>query len=291
MKVAVTGATGFVGRHVLRELARRAGVEVTASSRHAAPADALPGGVRHVALDLATPSPDDYDKLGRPDVLVHLAWSGLPNYRSLHHFETELPRQYQFLRSLLQAGLPGLFVAGTCYEYGMRCGEMHESLPASPANPYAFAKAALLRQLEFLRNTTHFHLTWGRLFYMHGEGQAKTSLFPQLTAAAKRGDASFKMSGGEQLRDYLPVVEVAHCIVELALQHPDAGIVNVCSGRPTSVRSLAERIVAEFGSNMALDLGQFPYPDYEPMAFWGSRKKLDLLLGSGATAAQGSGSP
>lgn len=280
MKVAVTGSTGFIGRHVVRDLAARDGIEVIASSRSASGAIGLPANVRHVGLDISAPSAGDYERLGSPDVLVHLAWSGLPNYRSPHHFESELPAQYRFLRLQVEAGLPSLLVTGTCYEYGMRCGELHESLVAQPANPYAYSKDALRRQLEFLRANGNLQLTWARLFYMYGDGQAGTSLYPQLMFAIGRGDASFKMSAGEQLRDYLPVTDVARQIVDLAIRRPNAGIVNICSGRPTSVRSLVERFLAEHGSSMALDLGRFPYPDYEPMAFWGSRARIDELLGA-----------
>lgn len=279
MKIAVTGASGFLGRHVLKELSTRAGLDVVATSRGSGGSIRLPPGIRYLKLDIALESSrDDYDRLGRPDVLIHLAWSGLPNYRSLHHFESELPRQYAFLSSLVEAGLPSLFVTGTCYEYGMRCGQLRESLSPRPANPYAYAKNALREQLEFRRSVSKFDLTWARLFYMYGDGQATTSLYPQLMAAIERRDASFKMSGGEQLRDYLRVEEVARLIVDLAILRSDAGIVNICSGRPTSVRSLVERLVLEQGSSIALQLGQFPYPDYEPMAFWGVRERIDSLL-------------
>lgn len=279
MRVAVTGASGFVGGHVLRALSATPGLEIVASSH----VSAVSSGVRHVPLDLADVPTDAYDRLGRPNVLIHLAWAGLPNYRSLHHFETELPRQYDFLQSLVRAGLPSLFVAGTCYEYGMQSGELAESQSARPANPYAYAKDALRQQLEFLRTKTPFHLTWGRLFYMYGEGQAPTSLYAQLRAAMERRDTVFRMSGGEQLRDFLPVQEVAQCIVELALRRPGAGLVNICSGRPTSVRRLVEQLMREHGVSMQLELGAFPYPDYEPMAFWGSSKKLHALSGSDGT--------
>lgn len=279
MKVAVTGATGFVGQHVLRALAARAGVHVVASSRHVPAASMLPPGVRHVAMDLAEPSADDFDRLGRPDVLLHLAWAGLPNYRSLHHFETELPRQYAFLRSMVMAGLPNLFVAGTCYEYGMSSGELAETAQAPASNPYAFAKVALRQQLEFLRGSHAFGLTWARLFYMYGNGQPAGSLYTQLATAAARGDARFAMSGGEQLRDFLPVGGVANCIVELALAHHDAGVVNVCSGQPISVRALVERLMAANGWQLELDLGKYPYPGHEPLAFWGSPVKLHSLIG------------
>ncbi|QYE35951.1 NAD(P)-dependent oxidoreductase [Polymorphobacter sp. PAMC 29334] len=275
MKVAVTGASGFVGRHVVAALARR-GVEVVASSR-TRPVN-LPVGIAHVAIDLADAG-DVFDRLSRPDAIIHLAWAGLPNYRSLHHFETELPLQYAFLRRLIDGGADRLIIAGTCYEYGMQDGELDETVDARPGNPYAYAKDALRQQLEFLRAARPFDLTWLRLFYMYGEGQAATSLYPQIMAAIARGDARFPMSGGEQLRDFLPVVDVAAAIVDVALGVQGAGILNVCSGKPTSVRGFVERVVRENGSSITLDRGIFPYPDYEPMAFWGSSSRLERLLG------------
>jgi len=282
MKVAVTGATGFIGRHVLRALSFRDDVEIVASSRAADSMGEEFAGVRHVPLDTATPSPDDFDRLGQPDVLVHLAWSGLPNYLSLHHFESELPRQYVFLQSLVQSGLRNLLVTGTCYEYGMINGELVESLEAAPSNPYAHAKAALRRQLQYLRDARPYALTWARLFYMYGPGQPATSLYSQLAAAVARGDRSFAMSQGEQLRDFLPVETVARAIVALALDHPDAGVVNICSGTPVSIRGLVERWKAAKRWDIELDLGRYPYPSHEPLAFWGSPRKLHALLGSDA---------
>ena len=278
VKIAVTGASGFVGRHVLQALARAEDVEVIAASRRPAGDDWLPEGIRHVVLDLAAPSPDDFSKLGLPDVVVHLAWHGLPNYQARHHFESELHVQYRFLRGLVDAGLPSLLCAGTCFEYGMQSGELHESLPTNPGNPYGFAKDALRRELEFLRGSSHFQLTWARLFYMHGEGQAPSSLYSQFVAAGARGDKVFRMSGGEQLRDYLHVSQVAQALATLACKPTDAGIVNVCAGHPTSVRSLVEGWLATHSWPMTLALGHYPYPAYEPMEFWGSNVKLAQLL-------------
>lgn len=277
MKVAVTGAGGFVGRHVLTALARRSDARVTAVHRSPDRAQAS-AGARTVVLDIGAPPGDVYDALGRPDVLVHLAWGGLPNYQSLHHFESELPRQYAFLRAMVDGGLRSMLVTGTCYEYGMRCGEVDETLSPCPANPYAHAKAALQQQLEYLRLKQPFDLTWARLFYMYGEGQAPTSLYAQLMRAIAQGDPSFPMSGGEQLRDFLPVTDVASLIVQLALDRPGAGTVNVCSGRPVSVRALVERLVQEQGATLPLELGRYPYPSHEPMAFWGSTARLHSLL-------------
>ena len=268
MKVAVTGASGFIGRHVLRDLLDH-GVEIVAVTRETARLAGLSKAVRIVEMDIAHPASDCFEQMGRPDVLIHLAWDGLPNYKSLHHFETELPRQYFFLRAMVEAGLPSLLVTGTCFEYGMQSGALSAAMPTKPTNPYGYAKDALRQQLEFLRSIKPFNLTWGRLFYMYGEGQPNTSLYPKLKEAVLRGDKIFNMSGGEQLRDYLPVEEIARKIVQLALARRDIGAVNICSGKPISVRRLVEQWLRENNWEIELNLGYYPYPDYEPMAFWG----------------------
>jgi nucleoside-diphosphate-sugar epimerase len=279
MKIAVTGASGFIGRYVLTELARQQ-VEVVAVTRNATRLVGYNLAARVVEMDMAAPGADCFDRLGRPDVLIHLAWDGLPNYKSLHHFETELPRQFRFLKAMVEAGLPSLLVTGTCFEYGMQSGALSEDLLTQPTNLYGYAKDALRRQLEFLKPVKPFNLTWARLFYMYGEGQPDTSLYPKLREAVLRGDKVFNMSGGEQLRDYLPVEVVARQITRLAIAGADTGKINICSGVPTSVRSLVERWLRENNWKIELNFGYYPYPDYEPMAFWGERGKLDRCLES-----------
>lgn len=278
MKVAVTGATGFIGRHLVAELARHGhALTLLARPLSLVPAEWAPHKVLRQDL-LAAPA-HAYELLGQPDMLVHLAWGGLPNYRALHHFEHELPLHYRFFKGLVGSGLKHVLAVGTCFEYGMQSGALSEDMAAVPTNPYGFAKDALRRQLDYLQSTQPFALTWARLFYMHGVGQSESSLLPKLRAAVERGDSTFPMSGGEQLRDYLPVTQVATLLAALAATGRDNGIVNVCSGQPMSVRRLVEGWIADNHWNITPELGRFPYPDYEPMAFWGDRSKLDSCLG------------
>lgn len=275
-KIAVTGASGFIGRHVLAELKRHP-VDVVAVTRDAGSIADAGSSIQVVEMDIAQTGADSYERLGRPDVLIHLAWDGLPNYKSLHHFENQLPKQYRFLKALIEAGLPALLVAGTCFEYGMQSGALSEDMVPSPCTSYGYAKDALRRQLEFLGSAGSYKLIWARLFYVYGDGQSKNSLFQQLQAAVRRGDRKFNMSGGEQLRDYLPVKEVAHLILKLALCGY-GGVFNVCAGEPISVRRLVENWIQQNASGIKLNLGHYPYPDYEPMAFWGNSSKLKACL-------------
>lgn len=277
MRIALTGASGFIGRHVLRELLEQ-DIQVVAITRDNTKLAEFEGRVQIVEFDLANVGEHTFDHLGRPDVLLHLAWDGLPNYRSLYHFEHELPRQYNFLNQMVAQGLRSLLVTGTCFEYGMHSGPLAEDEKTWPANPYGFAKDALRQQLEYLKQQSSYSFTWARLFYMYGEGQPETSLLPQLKKAIAQGVQQFNMSGGEQLRDYLPIRDVARYLVILALKQQDIGLINICSGKPQSVRALVEQWLVENNWDIKLNLGHYPYPDYEPMAFWGDRQKLNALL-------------
>ena len=275
--VAISGASGFIGRHVLAELILRK-IPVVALTRNSARLREFARKCEILELDISNCEPDVFAQIGKPDILIHLAWGGLPNYKSLHHFETELPVHYKFLKSAIEGGLKTLFVSGTCFEYGMTNGPLSEALETNPQNPYGYAKDALRKQLSFLKGTSNFKMTWGRLFYLYGEGQPETSLYQQLMNAIKHEAKAFNMSGGEQLRDYLPVKEVAQIIVDLSLSLQDIGLINICSGTPISVRKLVEGWLAEKGANLELNLGHYPYPDYEPMAFWGENSHLKAIL-------------
>ena len=276
MKIAITGASGFIGQHVLTELLKYE-VELIAITRGGVLPAKLSSAVRTVEMDISNPVQNCFEQIGCPEVLIHLAWDGLPNYKSLQHFETELPRQYYFLKTMVESGLSSLFVTGTCFEYGMQSGSLSEEMLAKPNNPYGYAKNALRLQLEFLKSVHPFNLTWARLFYMYGQGQSKASLFTKLKEAVVRGDKVFNMSGGEQLRDYLPVEEIAHRVVRLAMLKRDIGVINICSGVPVSVRGLVERWLDENNWKIELNLGHYPYPDYEPMSFWGDSSRIDSI--------------
>lgn len=274
-KVAITGGSGFLGQHLIAELSGR-GIDLTATYKTRFPKDS--GGARWIHLDLDSAADDVFAALNGPDILIHLAWSELSNYRSPVHLEQELPRQLRILKSLVDSGLRNLVIAGTCFEYGLQEGELREIDDTAPHLPYPQAKDYLRQEMQDYCQAKDVNFTWLRLFYLFGEGQPERTLYSQFCKAVQDGQKTFNMSPGDQERDYLQVQPAAAIIGDLALQRRDLGVVNICSGAPLTVRSLVEGWRKEMGVSISLNLGHFPYADWEPMSFWGSPKKLQSLL-------------
>jgi nucleoside-diphosphate-sugar epimerase len=271
MKVTVTGGTGFIGTYLVEHLLNSgAEVIVTGVDKKIASKIDWFEKVTFFELDFNAMNNEEVLKIiASSDKLIHLAWSGLPNFKELFHFEENLMTQYFFLKKLVTLGLKDITVTGTCLEYGMKEGPLNTEMPADPQNPYAIAKDTLRKFLQELQKKENFRLKWLRLFYMYGEGQSKKSILSQLEQAIKNGNEVFNMSGGEQLRDYLPVNEIAKRIADVAIDNKKNGIYNICSGKPISIMALVEDYLKENNKSIKLNLGYYPYPDYEPMAFWG----------------------
>lgn len=278
MKILLTGASGFIGRHVLKELCRTPHDIVATSLEPSIP---LPSGsqrVRYIPVDLNDASIDFYRLFDSPDMMIHLAWEGLPNYSNLIHFEKTLFTSYSFIKSMISGGLEDLTAIGTCFEYGLQDGCLSEDLCTNPSNPYGLSKDCLRKFIEELRKKNCFTFKWVRLFYLYGEGQSKNSILEQLKTALDNNERVFNMSSGEQLRDYLPVETAAEYLVKISLQKEQTGIINCCSGIPISIRGLVESYLKENNRSISLNLGFHPYSPLEPRAFWGDTTKLTKAL-------------
>jgi dTDP-6-deoxy-L-talose 4-dehydrogenase (NAD+) len=281
MRILVTGATGFVGKHLMKELIKT-GNEITITTSRKEKInlfDSSPNvSVAVTDLNEIDVSRNYFNVLNKPDLVLHLAWQGLPNYHQLFHFEKNLNQHYIFLKNLVENGLKDLVVTGTCFEYGKRAGCLSEDMIANPLNAYALAKDTLRKFLEQLQTKHPFQLKWVRLFYMYGDGQNPNSLLSQLEKATADGDKVFNMSGGEQKRDYLPVEKVAYYIKMIAMQNEVTGIINCCSGRAIKIIDLIEDFLQKKSLSIQLNKGFYPYPDDEAMSFWGDDTRLKKIL-------------
>ncbi|RZD15999.1 MAG: NAD(P)-dependent oxidoreductase [Candidatus Acididesulfobacter guangdongensis] len=280
MKVLIVGSTGFIGSHIMDNLCKHYDISIIATTRSIEKAQKFrwfnDKKVKTIEFDISQANSDVYNRLQRPDMMIHLAWDGLPDYKNMLHIEQNLYKNYFFIRDMVLGGLKDLTITGTCLEYGLKNGQLVEEAETNPVTPYGVAKDSLRRFLQELQKTINFNLKWLRLFYIHGKGQSPKSLLSQLDAAIKNNENIFNMSGGEQLRDYISVEKLAEYIVKTAFQNKITGIINCCSGKPISIRNLIENYIKEKGVDIELNLGYYPYLDYEPMAFWGDNSKLKL---------------
>jgi nucleoside-diphosphate-sugar epimerase len=256
------------------------GHEVIASDRDDSRIGQFPwrSKIKFIPGDLNLPRDEYFDYFAKPELMIHLAWEGLPHYQEPFHLERNLPANAGFITNMVKHGLRRLVVIGTCLEYGLQNGCLTETMQTKPNNPYAQAKDQLRRMIEDLGGKYDLDHKWIRLFYLYGKGQNPNSLLAELDRALDNNEAVFNMSGGEQIRDYLPVEKAAEYIVKISLQDKYRGIFNCCSGRPIKVVDLVKEHLKRRARQIKLNLGHYPYPDYEPMEFWGDNARLSEVL-------------
>lgn len=277
MKIAITGATGFIGSHVRDVLAGTAH-EVVLAVRH--PEMVLRKSEREkiVSADLYDKRTDWFDLLETPDAVMHLAWGGLPNYMDEYHVDLELPSQIRFIKVLIDSGLKKLLVSGTCFEYGLVEGGVSESMSTQPRTPYAIAKDILRKELFQMQLESDFDLTWTRIFYPYGEGQSEKSIFMQLKHSIEKNEKFFLMSSGKQVFDFIEVERVAQILCELLINKNRVGILNIGSGNPTNLLSFVLEQINRFGSSILPLTDSLPDRPWEPKLYWSDNSKARLFL-------------
>lgn len=279
MKILVTGASGGLGRLVIEHLLDL-GHQVIATSRDKDKAKTLSfnNKVQYVSYDFSGPAPDKLlEYFNKPEAVIHLAWDKLNDYRSIEHETTILQQHRLFLLQLVNEGLKNINVVGTCYEYGLQEGELNETMPSQPVLPYPNAKNILRLELEKVQSETFFDLKWIRVFYVFGEIVGRKNLYTMLNQAIHEHQQSFDMSGGEQIRDFLSPQQIAEIIVNVSLQNKITGIINCCSGKPVKLKDFVMDYIKNQKSSLHLNLGVYPYANYEPMNSWGSIEKLNKI--------------
>jgi len=282
VKILVTGATGFVGRYIVKRLLSLGYEIITTARKNAEEAIShLPElkNTHYIQKDLNDREENYYSFFSKPDIAIHASWEGLPNYDALFHIERNLSVNYYFLKNLTSNGLENITIIGTCYEYGLLEGCLSENAYTQPCLNYALAKDTLRKFVQSLQKNNSFCYKWLRLFYPFGDGKNKQSLWAQMQDAISTNAKEFNMSKGEQIRDYLPVETTAEYIVSAALQNEITGIINCCSGKPVSVRHFVENFFEQHNYPIKLNLGFYPYLNYEPFAFWGDNNKLLRIVG------------
>lgn len=263
MKIIVTGASGWIGSFVARDLVRR-GHDVHAIVRPSADIRRLGRLSNGIAYHFGAVDALPF----KPDVLICLAWIARP---SEYLVSPENDECLAMTKRLL-AGYDGrVVVAGTCFEYDTALGRLSEDSPVKPLTPYSFAKNELRKFVETLPNAAYM-----RFFYQYGPREHPDRLVPKVIRRLMQGDP-INLTHGEQLRDYLHVEDVASAVNTIALSKIQ-GVVNVGSGSAIKQKDLLGGIGKLMGKSELLRFGATPYYEGEPMKIEADNTKL-LSLG------------
>ena len=171
------------------------------------------------------------------------------------------------------AGVPRVVVAGSFAEYG-RSADCYDFIPVNapllPTTAYAASKAAGFMAAWSYAIEAKIEMCYLRIFSAYGEGQYAGNFWPALREAAQSG-RDFPMTPGEQVRDYVPVEDIAQEVVHAVVRGDiDAGsplVLNVGSGTPVTMRAFAEYWWARWHAPGKLLPGAVPYRPNEPMRF------------------------
>ena len=271
--VLVTGAGGYIGRHVVLALLER-GVHVKALDLRL---DGVDPRAERVAADLFSADPEIYDRLGRPDVVLHMAWRDGFKHNSPAHLD-DLPAHFHLIENLLAGGLKHLAVMGTMHEVGYWEGPIDETSPCRPASLYGISKNALRETAALLAGQHDALLQWIRAYYIVGDDKFGNSIFSKLLAAAEEGRRTFPFTSGKNKYDFISVSDLARQIAAIVCQDEVAGIVNACSGEPLSLADRVEASIREHGLDLELEYGAFPDRPYDSPGVWGDATKIRAIM-------------
>lgn len=275
MKILVTGANGYIGRHVVKTLLDRS-VEVIACDICT---DEVDSRAECKQLNLFNlPKGNVFKELGSPDVCLHMAWRN----GFVHNASTQmgdLSAHYNFLTSLIDGGLKQLAVMGTMHEVGYWEGAIDENTPCNPISMYGIAKDALRRSMLLYTQQKGCILQWLRCYYILGDDKKNNSIFCKLLKAAEEGKKSFPFTTGKNKYDFIKVDELAKYIAASVMQREVNGIINCCTGKPKSLAEQVEAFIKENNLEIELEYGAFPDRPYDSPCEYGDPAKINKILG------------
>ena len=273
MKVLVTGANGYIGKHVVKAFLN-AGHEVYVS-------DFSYKGMDERAHIVDTPifcgDKNIFHLLGEPEILVHLAWRDGFRHNAESHMK-DLSSHMIFLKNMIDGGLQYLTVMGSMHEVGYYVGCVTENTPCNPMSMYGIAKNALRQALQLYCQGKPVNLHWLRAFYIFGDDMRGSSIFAKLWQAVEDGKEEFPFTTGKNKYDFIEVDELAKQIMLASIQKEINGVINVCTGKPITLAEKVESYIAENHMNIKLKYGEFADRPYDSPEIWGDTEKIHLIM-------------
>lgn len=283
MRVFLTGASGFVGAAVLRQLLQRPSPDVCVLVRNPADAwriaDLLPGttvvaGDMGDAATLAA-------ALARyaPTHLLHLAWDGVHGrHRNESSQHLNVHQTMQLLELALAAGVRHVIGLGSQAEYGPCEDRIDEDVPARPTTMYGAAKLAAGIMAARLCDLSGARFVWLRLFSSYGPGDHPDWMIPYLARTLLKGGRP-AVTAAEQRWDYLYVDDAAAAVIAAACDVAARGFFNLGSGTAVRLRSVIERIRDEVDPSLPIGFGDVPYRPDQTMHLEANIDRLREAIG------------
>lgn len=271
--VLVTGAGGYIGRHVVKALLD-IGAHVIACDFCT---DDVDDRAEKINEDIFSGSKDIFKELGSPDVCLHMAWKDGFVHNSDAHM-AYLSKHYEFIRNMTAGGLNQIAVMGTMHEIGYYEGAVDENTPCNPISMYGIAKDALRRSTRLMLKDTGVIWQWLRAYYIYGDDGHNHSIFAKIIQAEKEGKKYFPFNTGKNKYDFIKVGDLAKMIAACVMQTEVSGIINCCTGKPVSLAEKVESFLQEHKFKIKLDYGKFPDRPYDSPAIWGDNTKIDKII-------------
>ena len=270
MRILVTGATGFVGGHLVKRLLRERH-EVHVLTRPSTDLLKLGDELDQVRSHPHSGSTDDMVSLvhdAQPDAVIHLASSFLGEHgpgdvdalvKSNVLFSTQL------VEAMAVNDVVNLINVGTSWQH-------FDDEDYNPVNLYAATKQAFRALLRYYVEVQQIRVINLELFDTYGRNDQRGKLFSLLERLRKGGDR-IGMSPGAQLLDPVYIDDVVEAFL-VALERLRLGVVgadetySVSSGDPTQLRELVAIYNDEAGVTLDIEWGGRPYRAREVMKPW-----------------------
>jgi GDP-4-dehydro-6-deoxy-D-mannose reductase len=283
--VWVTGGSGFTGGHLRRELERRGHAVLNIDRRG--------GGTDYLNLDLANAA-DVLAALNarRPTTILHLAAQSSGRLSLDQPVETmqnnisTTQGLLEAIRSMPPETRPRLLAVGSCEEYGFVAHEdelpLGEDQPLRPSNPYAVSKAAQTLLCQQYRRTWGLEVLAIRAFTHTGPGQDDRFVFSSWArqiAEIERGGGKLQIGNLAVSRDISDVRDVAREYADLVGIDWPYDVVNLCSGRETSLEEVLELLRESSTAEIAVEVDPARLRPADVPRFVGNPSRLRELTG------------